>query len=86
LNNLIQAKNVVKKNPELANEVAKIVPPQYQLDFDDLAVYYVADGTVRSILNIENQLIDASALDEISNEIVEDFGKLLDLEFQNESL
>ena len=86
LNNLIQAKNVVKQNPELADEVAKIIPPQYHLDFDDLAVYFVADGTVKSILNVENQLIDATALDDISNEIGEEFGKLLELEFQNESL
>ena len=86
LNNLIQAKNVVKQNPELAEEVSKIVPPQYQLDFDDIAVYFVADGTVRSILNNENQLIDATALDDISNEISEDFGKLIQLEFQNEPL
>lgn len=84
LNNLIQAKNVVKKSPELADEVAKIVPPQYHLDFDDIAVYFVGDGTAHSILNIENQLIDASALDAISEEIGEDFGKLIQLEFQNE--
>jgi predicted ATPase len=84
LNNLIQAKNVVKKSPELADEVAKIVPPQYQLDFDDTAVYFVGNGTAYSILNIENQLIDASALDAISEEIGEDFGKLIQLEFQNE--
>lgn len=84
LNNLIQAKNVLKRNPELVDEVAKIVPPLYQLDFDDIAVYFVGNGTAYSILNIDNQLIDASALDAISEEIGEDFGKLIQLEFQNE--
>ena len=86
LNNLIQAHNVIKKNPEAADEVAKIVPPQYQIDFEDVAAYFVADGTAKSIMNIENQLIDANALDEVSNDISEDFGKLLQLEFQNETL
>ena len=86
LNNLIQAHNVVKKNPEAADEVAKIVPPQYQIDFEDVGVYFIANGTAKSIMNIENQLIDANALDEVSNDISEDFGKLLQLEFQNETL
>lgn len=86
LNNLIQAKNVVKKNDDLTDEVSKIVPPQYQLDFDDVAAYFVAKGTAHSILNSENQLIDATALDGISNDIGEDFGKLIELEFQNETI
>ena len=86
LNNLIQAHNVVKKNPEMADEVAKIVSPQYQIDFEDVGVYFIANGTAKSIMNIENQLIDANALDEVNNDISEDFGKLLQLEFQNETL
>lgn len=86
LNNLIEASNVVKKNPEAADEVAKIIPPQYHIDFEDVAAYFVANGTAKSIMNTENQLIDANALDEVSNDISEEFGKLLQLEFQNEIL
>ena len=76
----------MKKNPDLAHEVAKIVPPQYQLDFDNVSAYFVANGTAHSILNSENQLIDATALDGISNDIGEEFGKLIELEFQNETI
>lgn len=86
LNNLIEASNVVKKNPDAADEVAKIVPPQYHIDFEDVAAYFVANGTAKSIMNTENQLIDANTLDEVSNDISEEFGKLLQLEFQNEIL
>ena len=86
LNNLIQAHNVVKKNPELADEVAKVVPPQYHIDLKMWQPYFVANGTAKSIMNIENQLIDANALDEVSNDISEEFGKLIQLEFQNETL
>lgn len=70
----------------MADEVGAIVSPQYQIDFDDVAAYFVADGTARWIMNIENQLIDANALDEVSNDISEEFGKLVQLEFQNEVL
>ena len=70
----------------MADEVGAIVSPQYQIDFDDGAAYFVADGTARWIMNIENQLIDANALDEVSNDISEEFGKLVQLEFQNEVL
>ncbi len=86
LNNLIQAKNVVNKNPEMASEVNAIVPPQCQIDFEDVAAYFVADGTARSIMNADNQLIDANALDEVSNDINEEFSKLVQLEYQNEVL
>ncbi len=83
LNNLIQAKNVAKNRPELADEVGQIVPPQYHLDFEDIAAYFVADGMARSIMNVENQLIDANALDDVSNDLSEEFGKLVQLEFQD---
>ena len=83
LNNLIQAKNVVKNRPELTDDVTQIIPPQYHLDFEDVAAYFVADGTVHSIMNTDNQLIDANALDEVSNELSDEFGKLVQLEFQD---
>ena len=66
--------------------MAEIVPPQYHLDFEDIAAYFVADGTARSIMNVENQLIDANALDEVSTDLSEAFGKLVQLEFQDLTL
>jgi hypothetical protein len=82
LDNCIQADNVLKNNPEAKAEVDALVPPESQIAFEDVAAYFVADGTARSIMNTENRLIDSNALDHISEELGEIFDRLLDLEMQ----
>ena len=84
LNNCIQAHNVAKLHPENAEEVNKLVPPQYQIAYEDVAAYYVGGGTVKSIMNEEFQMIDANALDDVSEELSVVFDKLLDLKYQNQ--
>lgn len=79
--NLIEAKNIVKHQPEQYNEVAKLVPPQYWLDFDDVAAYFVGNGTVRSIRDEEYQNIDANPLDDVSNDLGGIYDQLLDLKY-----
>lgn len=82
LNNCIQARNTLREHPEHADEVAKLVRPESQIDFEDVMAYFVADGTAKPIMNDENRLIDANALDDVSNELSETFDRLLDLEMQ----
>ncbi len=82
LDNCIQASNVLKVNADAKAEVDALVPPASQIDFEDVAAYFVADGTARSIMNAENRLIDANALDDISDELGETFDRLLNLELQ----
>ncbi len=84
LNNCIQAHNVAKLHPESVDEVNKLVPPQYQIAYEDVSAYYVGGGTVKSIMNEEFQMIDANALDDISEELSIVFDKLLDLKYQNQ--
>ncbi len=83
LDNLIQAGNVIKKHPELKEEVEKIIPTKYHLNYEDVKVYFVADGTARLIMNEEYQSIDVSELDEVSEGLNADFEKLLDLKYQD---
>lgn len=83
LDNLIQAGNVVKKHPELKDEVEKIIPAKYHLNYEDVKVYFVADGTARLIMNEELQSIDVSELDVVSEDLNADFEKLLDLKYQH---
>lgn len=83
LDNLIQAGNVIKKHPELKEEVEKIIPAKYHLNYEDVKVYFVADGTARLIMNEEYQSIDVSELDEVSEGLNADFEKLLDLKYQD---
>lgn len=85
LSNMIEAKNIVKQNPEMHEEVAALIPPQYWLDFDDVAAYFVGSGTAYSIRDEENQNIDATPLDEVSNELGGIYDKLLDLKYATNS-
>lgn len=79
LNNLIIAKTIIKEHPESIEAVNKEVPPQYQVDFQDVMAYYVNDGTAKSIMNEEYSMIDANALDDVSNELGHTYDKLLNL-------
>lgn len=80
LNNCIQAKNALRDHPEQTDEVAKLIRPESQIDYEDVMAYFVADGTAKPIMNDENRLINGNALDEISNDLTETFDRLLDLE------
>lgn len=82
LNNCIEASNVLKANPEAKAKVDKLVPPASQIAYDDVAAYYVANGTAKSIMSEEYQMIDANALDDVSNDLARVYDSLLDLKYQ----
>jgi predicted ATPase len=69
INNLIFAYKVAHEVPEKAEEVAKIIPREQWLNPDDVAAYYVADGTVKSIIAEKYGLIGENELDAISEDI-----------------
>lgn len=54
---------------------------QLHLNFSDTAAYALADGRASSILNMDNQLIDAAYIDSVSGDIAGLFDKLLDEEY-----
>jgi predicted ATPase len=83
LNNLIAAKTVTKEQPQSTEVVNKIVPPQYHLDFQDVMAYYIVDGVAKNIMNEEYSMIDANALDDVSNELGHTFDNLLNLRYPN---
>jgi predicted ATPase len=69
INNLIFAYKVAHEVPEKAEEVAQIIPREQWLNPDDVAAYYVADGTVTSIIHEGEGLIGENELDAISEDI-----------------
>lgn len=69
INNLIFAYKVAHEVPEKAEEVAQIIPREQWLNPDDVAAYYVADGTVQSIIDSREGLIGENELDAISEDI-----------------
>ena len=81
LNNLIQAHNTANAKPELKAKVKKIIPEENWLSYDQVSAYYLEKGKARNIMNGENRLIDASPLDNVSEELSDEYDKLLDLEY-----
>ncbi len=85
LDNLIQASNAAKINPEQKKKVAEIVPEGKWVDFNRVACYYFEDGTCRSTLDTENQTIGASNIDDVSEELGKTFDQLLELKYAHVS-
>ncbi|MEM9272432.1 MAG: AAA family ATPase, partial [Cyanobacteria bacterium P01_F01_bin.143] len=87
-NHSIQAGNVLKaindKPPEeakkLQEELFKIMPHNQIIDIEDIGVYTLKDGKIKSIIEPENNLIDTNIIDEVSELFEEEFDELLDLE------
>lgn len=81
LNNLIKAQEVGNKKG-LADAVSKVIAKPNWIDTKDVAAFALQDGFLKNIKD-ETGLIDGSYLDNISNEISEDFMKLLEIEISS---
>ena len=68
LNNLLLAHLAKKKGKT----------DKVEIRFDDVSAYQLENGTVKSILNSEYQLIDAEYIDSISDEIEEEYDRFLE--------
>jgi hypothetical protein len=77
LNNLIYAHQVGQVNREA---VESIIPSYSWIDFNDINVFFVAEGCIKSILDEDLKLIKAEEIDGISTVLNEEFDKLLELE------
>lgn len=82
LNNCILADLIVKKNPEAKENVEEIMPSEYHLSADDVAVYAL-DNTgeeyCKSVVDPDTKLISANFLDSVSETISSDFNRLYKL-------
>ena len=80
LNNLIQAGEAIGKDYRNAEIIKQdILGDDEVVDYEKISVYAIKDGHARSIMDDELQLISQSALDAASDDISEDFSKLIDL-------
>lgn len=78
-NNLIEAGNVIKENPEKKEEVFKIVDESLILKYEDINAYSLTGGHCEKIMDDEMRLISPTILDKVSDDISVQFGDLLDL-------
>lgn len=81
LDNLVQAHNVVRKFAEKENDVEAIIDKDLWLDFDNITCYFFDNGTCSSTLNEEYRSIGATAIDDVSDAIGEQFDALIKMEY-----
>lgn len=87
LNNLIQAGNAVRSYlGGDAGDVYNIVPEETHVNYEDVSAYMVKDGAVISILDDDYKLIEAEAIDSVSEYFSNTFERLIQIEVGNESV
>jgi predicted ATPase len=80
-NNLIKAGNIVTQNPGLKDAVCKEIPESMHIDIERFSAYSLENGRAASIIDKETNLINADAIDGVSESIMEIFNALQDIEF-----
>jgi predicted ATPase len=85
LNSLLKAGQLGEREGAIGGHVSDVVPRSAWLAPGALAAYAIRDGVVENILDEEDGLLSGSYLDEISNEIAEQFLSLLGLEARYDS-
>jgi ABC-type lipoprotein export system ATPase subunit len=80
-NNLLEAGRLSELKPENAKSIASVVPEEEQLRPGLLTAYSINNGEKENLIDKETNLITQTVLDNISNDIAIEFGKLLDIEF-----
>ncbi len=80
LNNLLYASQVGKRDPEAEKKVSAVVDKNLWLDPDDLGVWFVEDGKIRSILDPDLHLIQAEEIDGVSSKLRSTFDALAEIE------
>jgi hypothetical protein len=79
MNNLIQAKESATKDAGASARVKKIVGQSDFMNYDEISVYGINNGRVKSLLDGENRLIAQSFLDSVSIDISKEFSDLIDV-------
>lgn len=86
--NLIKAGQVAHERPEQAEALNKVTPEEYWIDPSDFRAYALkpsksASGKFESesIIDEKTAQIDGDYLDDVSSDIAEEFGQLLELQY-----
>jgi AAA15 family ATPase/GTPase len=80
LNNLIEGGLLYEEISEEAKKELALIMPRYKaLNSRQMQVLSLENGHCRSIISEETGLIDATVIDQVSNELSIEFGQLLDL-------
>jgi predicted ATPase len=81
MNLLIQKGNSLKNEKVQKRKMEDIkIDAKNAFDIKDVAAFSLSDGRLKNLISKENELIDTNIIDDISNEINNEFIKLLDVE------
>ncbi|MBN9380755.1 MAG: AAA family ATPase [Chitinophagaceae bacterium] len=81
IDNLIQAYNVAVREGKSPEEVEKIVPRKFWIDFDKVTCYYFENGSCRSTMDRETMTIGTSNIDDVSIQLGKTFDELISLKY-----
>ncbi|MFC6225976.1 AAA family ATPase [Hymenobacter artigasi] len=79
INNLIQAHNAYVAFPAKELDIEDIVARECWLPYEKVSAYYINEGYAQNIMDSEMKAIGAVHIDEISEELGEEFNKLTDI-------
>lgn len=85
-NNLIQAKasiDSVESLPDsdvLRNKIYSVVQENTMISFKDVSAYFLSSGVLTDLKDSDTQLLNANMMDDISDELNNTLGKLLDIQ------
>lgn len=82
INNLLYANKISEKVE--TKELDKIINPYMRLDFEKVSAYYIERGLIRPCLDEEMGAIDNAVIDGASEEINNDYDKMVDLKYRYE--
>lgn len=86
LNNLIQAVNVVSKNPNKKAQVKKVIHEELWVNFNDINVYFLEHGKAKNIMNKKRKIIGTHQIDRISEKMGSIYNLLLELKYKSDEL
>ena len=80
LNNLIAAHDILDTEDETKiAAMAKIVPRESWLAYEDVQCFFLEKGTISSMMDDENRMIDFVKIDACSAKIMQEYGDILDI-------
>lgn len=79
LNNLLTAYKTAQMSEAAKEEVKQMLPEEVWLNPEKLAVYFVAEGVIKSVVNDKTGLIGEQELDEVSDLIGDEFDNLMEI-------
>ena len=83
VSNMLKANKVAEAQPELKEEVSKILKPFYWLDMQSVNAYQLTrEGEIEDVKDEEYQMIDGELFDRVTNDISDQLDRLLSLQYE----